>query len=60
MEMKEVIRLLKERTEEAAADKMDRILDDVRDEGYLSHDDVECIKDCRKAIWYARQTCKES
>lgn len=60
MDMKDAMRLLKERTEEAMADKIDRTLDDVRDEGYLSHEEVECLKDCWKTIWYARQTCKES
>ncbi len=60
MDAKEMTRLLKERTEEAMHEKIDRILDDARDSGYLSHENIECLKDCWKAVWYARQACKES
>lgn len=56
MDMKDLRKLRKEQTEEALLDRIDEILD----EDNLSSVDVEEIKDCWKAIWYAHQCCKET
>lgn len=56
MDMKDLRKLRKEQTEEALLDRIDEILD----EDNISSVDVEEIKDCWKAIWYAHQCGKET
>ena len=56
MDMKDLRKLRKEQTEEALLDRIDEILD----EDNINSVDVEEIKDCWKAIWYAHQCSKET
>lgn len=59
MDMKELRRLRCEQTMDALLDKIDKVLDDARDDGHMSCEDVKCLKDCWKTLWYSKQCCKE-
>lgn len=59
MDMHEMRKMRAEQTEERMLKKIDRVLDEADDSGHLGHEDICTIKDAWKAIWYARQCCKE-
>lgn len=58
MDTKDLHAMRCEQTTETLLDKIDKILHNADDDGYLGHEDVKCIKNCWKAIWYAKQCCK--
>lgn len=43
----------------ALLDKINKILATAKDSDFLSRDDVCCLKNCWKAIWYAKQLKNE-
>lgn len=59
METKEVLRMRCEQTVESLLKKIDRVLDEADDSGYLSREDVCLIKDAWAAILHAKQACRE-
>lgn len=59
METKELMHVRCEETVHAMLEKIDRILDDARDDNHMSSEDICAVKNCWKAIWYAKQCLKE-
>lgn len=59
MDMKELGRMRAEETIHAMLEKIDKVLDDAKDDRYMSCEDVCVVKDCWKAIWYAKQCLKD-
>lgn len=57
--MDEMKKVLHDRTVEHLLKKIDHILDH-REEtgGHLTHEEVECLKDAWKALWYAHECAK--
>ena len=53
MDTKDLCKMRCEQTKDALLKRIDEILD----EDYFGHSDVQEIKDCWKAIWYAHQSC---
>lgn len=60
IDAKEMRRVRCMQTEEAMLERIDEKLDDAKRSGHMSHTDVQCVKDMWKAIWYAKQCCKEA
>ncbi len=58
MDTKEMIKVRAEQTVEHMLDKIDRVLDDARDEGDMTETDVEIVLKCWKAIYKAKETCR--
>ena len=59
MDQKELGRVRAEETVHAMLEKIDKVLDEAKDARFLSHEDACTVKDCWKAIWYAKQCLKE-
>lgn len=60
MDVKEYKRVVISQVEEHLLKKVDRIIDNTSDEHRNLHEDeIREIKDCFKALWYAKQYCKE-
>lgn len=57
METKDVIKVRAEQTWEHMLDKIDRVLDDARDEGHLSETDIDIVLKCWKAILKSKEAC---
>lgn len=57
METKDVIKVRAEQTWEHMLDKIDRVLDDARDEGHLSEMDIDIVLKCWKAILKSKEAC---
>lgn len=60
MDKKDLYRMRCEQTEEHMLEKIDNVLDEARDSRYLSAEGVRTVKDCWKALWYAKQASREN
>ena len=60
MDVREYKKVVINQVEEHLLKKVDRIVDEASDDHRNLHDsEVEEIKDIFKALWYAKQYCKE-
>jgi hypothetical protein len=60
MDVKEYKRVVISQVEEHLLKKIDRVIDTASDSHRNLHEDeIREIKDCFKALWYAKQYCKE-
>lgn len=60
MDVREYKKVVISQVEEHLLKKVDRIVDEASDEHRTIHEsEIEEIKDIFKALWYAKQYCKE-
>ncbi len=55
METKDLVKLRAEQTFEHMLDKIDRVLDDARDNGGLGDEDVKVVLNCWKSLHKAKE-----
>ncbi len=58
MDTKDMVKVRAEQTVEHMLDKIDRVLDDARDEGDMTETDVDIVLKCWKAILKSKEACR--